>query len=253
MEIILQRAFPIFLKVDGKTRLIYTMAHTAAELLLQQEVVLGDADRVSLALTAAISNGSVVQVQRVTSALVQEDVDIPFKTIQKKDATLTQGRKTVKTEGKLGVMQKTYQVVYVDGIEESRELTEEKRLQEPVNSVVAIGTKPAPIIASRSGSGTTGRVYEGMASYYGSKFHGRKTAYGFIYDKNALTCAFPDRALRGKTLRVTYLKTGRSVNVVVNDLGPHTKGRLIDLSEAAARAIGLISAGVGKVKVEVLK
>ncbi len=91
-----------------------------------------------------------------------------------------------------------------------------------------------------------------MASYYSDKFHGCRTSYGAVYDKNAYTAAFPDKALRGKKLRVTYLKTGRSVEVTVNDFGPHVKGRIIDLSAAAARAIGLTSAGVGKVKVEVL-
>ena len=73
-----------------------------------------------------------------------------------------------------------------------------------------------------------------------------------VFNPAAFTAAFPDKALGGKKLRVTYLKTGRSVEVVVNDFGPHTKGRLIDLSAAAARKIGLLGAGVGKVRVEVL-
>ncbi|MDW7652117.1 MAG: septal ring lytic transglycosylase RlpA family protein [Bacillota bacterium] len=74
-----------------------------------------------------------------------------------------------------------------------------------------------------------------------------------MYDKNKLTAAYPSRDMRGKTLRVTYLKTGRSVDVVVNDYGPHISGRVIDLSMAAARAIGLMADGVGRVRVEVLQ
>lgn len=251
MEINLQRAVPVYLKVDNQTRLVYTTAVTTAELLDQQQIKLAETDRLMPELTTSLGKGSTVRVVRVTTELVQEEQEIPFKTIRKKDAKLASGRKTVEVEGKSGVLQKTYQVVYADGVEESRQLVEEKKLTEPVDCVVAIGTKPVPVIASRSG--TTGRVYEGMASYYANKFAGQKTAYGDVYNPEALTAAFPDKALRGKKLRVTYLKTGRSVDVIVNDLGPHTRGRIVDLSAAAARKIGLQSAGVGKVKVEVLK
>ncbi|HZK25218.1 MAG TPA: septal ring lytic transglycosylase RlpA family protein [Oscillospiraceae bacterium] len=251
MKISLVRAVPVYLKVDKQNRLVYTTSATTAEFLTEQQVELAETDCLSPAGVSCLDNGSTVQVIRMTTDLVQEETEIPFKTTQKKDPKLASGRKTVQVEGKPGMLEKTYQVVYADGVEESRELVEEKRLIEPVNCVLAIGTKPVPVIASRNG--TTGRVYEGMASYYADKFAGRKTAYGDAYNPEAYTAAFPDKALRGKKLRVTYLKTGRSVEVLVNDFGPHTKGRLVDLSAAAARKIGLLSAGVGKVKVEVLK
>lgn len=250
LEIFLQRAQPVLLKVDGAARLVYSTAQTVADLLQAEQIMLSKTDRTMPELTAAITKGSTVQIVRVKTAQITEEVEVPFQTVQKKDPNLTVGRKTVQVEGKPGIVKKTYQVVYADGVEESRELIAEEQISEPVNCVVAIGTKPVPVIASRSG--TTGRVYEGIASYYSDKLHGSRTSYGDIYDKNAFTAAFPDRALRGKKLRVTYLKTGRSVEVIVNDFGPHTKGRIIDLSAAAASAIGLISAGVGKVKVEVL-
>jgi rare lipoprotein A len=86
-----------------------------------------------------------------------------------------------------------------------------------------------------------------IASWYGAEFHGRKTANGERFDKNALTAAH--RTLPFNTVVfVTY--RGRSVAVRINDRGPWTGGRTIDLSAAAAREIGL--RGVGTVKLEVL-
>ena len=94
-------------------------------------------------------------------------------------------------------------------------------------------------------------VQEGEASYYADSLHGNKTASGAPYDKNAMTAAH--RSLPFDTrVKVTYLKTGKSVEVVINDRGPHAKGRIIDLSGAAAQAVGLVEDGHGKVKLEVL-
>jgi len=100
-------------------------------------------------------------------------------------------------------------------------------------------------------AGTAMDVQEGEASYYADSLHGNKTASGAPYDKNAMTAAH--RSLPFDTrVKVTYLKTGKSVEVVINDRGPHAKGRIIDLSGAAAQAVGLVEDGHGKVKLEVL-
>jgi rare lipoprotein A len=85
------------------------------------------------------------------------------------------------------------------------------------------------------------------ASWYGKKFHGRPTASGEIYDMYAMTCAHKKFPF-GTRLRVTYLKTKESVNVTVNDRGPFIRGRDLDLSYAAAKKIGLMADGVGRVK-----
>jgi len=89
----------------------------------------------------------------------------------------------------------------------------------------------------------------GLASYYGKRFHGRRTASGGRYDMNALTCAHP-RAPFGSRLKVTDLETGRSVLVTVTDRGPFAAGRVVDLSLAAARALGMVHRGVARVRVE---
>ncbi len=90
----------------------------------------------------------------------------------------------------------------------------------------------------------------GVASYYGKKFHGRRTASGERYNMNAMTAAHRTLAF-GTRVKVTHLKNGRSVYVRINDRGPFIKGRIIDLSHAAARKLGMVSQGVARVRVVV--
>ena len=96
------------------------------------------------------------------------------------------------------------------------------------------------------------RADYGKASYYGPEFHGRKTASGEVYDRGGLTCAHKDLPF-GTTVKVTNLANMRSVIVRVNDRGPWIKGRIIDLSYAAAQKIDMIREGVIDVKIEVVK
>jgi len=93
-----------------------------------------------------------------------------------------------------------------------------------------------------------GRIFSGMASYYGNE-SGRRTASGQRFNQSAMTCAHRSLPF-GTRLRVTH--GGRSVVVTVNDRGPFVRGRVLDLSTGAARAIGLTSAGVGRVTAEVV-
>lgn len=89
------------------------------------------------------------------------------------------------------------------------------------------------------------------SSWYGSKFHGRQTSSGEIYNMYAMTCAHKTFPF-GTRLRVTYLKNNRSVVVTVNDRGPFIPGRDLDLSYGAAKEIGLTKEGVGRVRIEYL-
>jgi rare lipoprotein A len=96
-----------------------------------------------------------------------------------------------------------------------------------------------------------GTVQAGEASWYGERHQGRRTASGELYDKNQLTAAHPALPL-GTLVLVTNLQNGRSVEVRVNDRGPTVGGRIIDLSYAAARALGAVAAGTVPVSVRVL-
>lgn len=91
----------------------------------------------------------------------------------------------------------------------------------------------------------------GLASYYGKKFNGKKTANGEKFNMNEFTAAH--RTLPFNSLvKVTNLKNGKSVVVRVNDRGPGSKSRIIDLSKGAAEKIGMISNGIVKVKIELI-
>ena len=98
------------------------------------------------------------------------------------------------------------------------------------------------------GSQSTGRGFSGKASFYGNE-SGSKTASGQRFNQNAMTAAHRSLPF-GTKLRVTH--RGQSVIVTINDRGPFIRGRVLDLSKGAARAIGLTGAGVGHVTAEVV-
>ena len=98
------------------------------------------------------------------------------------------------------------------------------------------------------GSQSSGRGFAGKASYYGNE-SGSRTASGQRFNQNAMTAAHRSLPF-GTKLRVTH--RGQSVIVTVNDRGPFIRGRVLDLSKGAARAIGLTGAGVGHVTAEVI-
>jgi len=100
--------------------------------------------------------------------------------------------------------------------------------------------------AAMTAASGTGRSFSGIASFYGNE-SGSKTASGQRFNQNAMTCAHRSLPF-GTKLRVTH--GGRSVIVTVNDRGPFIRGRVLDLSTGAARAIGL--GGIGQVTAEVV-
>lgn len=91
----------------------------------------------------------------------------------------------------------------------------------------------------------------GIASWYGQDFHGNRTANGEVYDMNGLTAAH--RVLpMGTRVKVTNLLNNKSVLVRINDRGPAIRGRLIDVSKAAARSIGMVGLGLAPVRLEIV-
>jgi len=115
----------------------------------------------------------------------------------------------------------------------------------PFKSILIILT----LIGFTAGFVWAAEVEEGDASYYADALDGNTTASGESYDKNAFTAAHRTLPF-GTRIKVTYLKTGETVDVVINDRGPHAKSRIIDLSGAAARQIGMVDDGHGKVTIE---
>ncbi len=122
-------------------------------------------------------------------------------------------------------------------------------------ALVAVGCPPkAPPKKTTTGKPVKAQpgVQYGIASWYGGRHHGGPTASGERFNKHELTAAH--RTLKmGTRVKVTRKKNGRTVIVRINDRGPYSKGRIIDLSEAAARKLDMIEDGIAQVKVEVLK
>ncbi len=106
------------------------------------------------------------------------------------------------------------------------------------------------IVTPKEEPGAPGAV--GLASYYHDKFQGRRTASGEPFDQNALTAAHRTYPF-GTQLRVHNLENGKTVDVRINDRGPHISGRIIDLTHRAAQAIGVLQQGVVTVRLSVLK
>ena len=91
----------------------------------------------------------------------------------------------------------------------------------------------------------------GLASWYGTHWRGRRTASGVRFDDRRLTAASLSLPLASRA-RVTNLQNGRSVEVLVNDRGPYVEGRIMDLSTAAAAALGMTRSGLAEVAIRVL-
>lgn len=121
----------------------------------------------------------------------------------------------------------------------------------------AVQAQPAPVLGQAPQTKNSPKPHKprrwyqvGIASWYGTHFQGRQTADGERFDMNRMTCAHPTLPM-GTWLRVTNLKNRHSTFVRVNDRGPVTEGRIVDLSAAAARVLGL--SGVGKVRLEAVR
>jgi len=109
------------------------------------------------------------------------------------------------------------------------------------NSILKLGEKVS-----------IGEKFNGKASYYADKYHGRMTANGEIFDMNKISAAHKTLPF-GTKLLVTNLSNGKSVVVKINDRGPFISGRIIDLSKEAAKKIDMIKSGIAEVELEVIQ
>ena len=120
----------------------------------------------------------------------------------------------------------------------------------PRHRVVYERRIPPPEKETKIEKRETSEVQQGIASWYGKDFHGKQTSSGEIYDMYQLTCAHQTLPL-GTMVMVTNLENGKSVELKVNDRGPFVKGRIIDVSYAAAQMLDMSEKGTAMVKVEV--
>lgn len=118
--------------------------------------------------------------------------------------------------------------------------------------IIGCGSIPKFGLGGPKKSSSDKDALSGMASWYGGKFHGRRTANGEKYNMNGISAAHKTLPF-GTVVRVTNLNNGRTIDVRINDRGPFIKGRIIDLSKGAAKKIDMINDGVIPVKLQVLK
>ena len=121
------------------------------------------------------------------------------------------------------------------------------------------GSKPAPTATKKqkqknkkSSFNKSKKVYKGISSYYGPKFHGKLTANGEIFDMYGVTAAhkeFPFNTM----VRVTNENNGKSLMIRINDRGPYVGGRILDCSFGAAKKLGFVGEGTASVKIKVIE
>ncbi len=251
LRILIQKAVPLIITTDTGSFRHYTHAATVFGALQELGIPLTGGFVVEPGLDTAISPGKEICLYRRLEVVETCEETIPYLVEKKDDGDLVKGRQRVLQAGKEGRKELRFRVVYAGGKELLRKLISEVVLQQPVPLVMAVGTKvsppPPPMKLVSRGSGI-----EGLASWYGSEFHGKRTSSGEIYNQDEYTAAHRHLPF-GTYVKVTYLRTGKSVAVRINDRGPHSGGRVIDLSRAAAEAIGLKSRGVGQVRIEILE
>jgi len=127
---------------------------------------------------------------------------------------------------------------------------------EPAAPKTSVGVQPAPSqlvpvqpTAKKSPAVPAKLPQTGEASWYGAQHQGKQTASGTIYDQAGLTAAHPSLPL-GSKIKVTNLANGKSVEVEITDRGPFAENRIIDLSQAAAKALEMIESGTAAVRLE---
>ena len=252
MQVSIQRATPVIMTTDTGSFRHYTHASTVFGAFKELGIPLTGGFVVEPELDTALSCGQEIFLFRREEVVETFQEKIPWPVEKRDDSRLLTGRQNVLQEGQEGIKELRFRVVYAGGKELLRKLINETVLQQPVPLIVAVGTKakvsspPRVVMASR------GNGIEGLASWYGSEFHGRRTSSGEVYNQNEYTAAHCYLPF-GTIVQVTYLRTGKSVTVRINDRGPYSASRVIDLSSAAAEAIGLKSHGVGQVRVEILE
>lgn len=149
--------------VDGKVRELSTTAPTVRDALIEAGVVLRPKDRLTPARNVPVVDGLAITVTRVDGKRVTEDFPIAFRTVRKDDSSIYRGDTKVLQRGRHGVLRRTYTVGFLDGKRVSKRMSREVRVSEPVDRIVAVGTKPRPTYSGRSVSGVDGLNWPALA------------------------------------------------------------------------------------------
>ena len=211
---------------------------TKEEILEEADIIIEREDRLVKEHDEEEGYAKII-VDQFRKETIESIEPLPYETEKKATSELKKGEEKVVEKGRDGYQIERMELSYLGEKLTNKEVIDTKEVA-PDPKIIKVGTREEP---------ETEIIEQGTASWYGSKFHGRRTSSGEAYNMNALTAAHPELPF-GSEVKVVSVATGKSVNVRINDRGPHIGGRIIDLSKRAAEEIGLRSRGLGEVKVK---
>jgi len=224
-NIFIHRAVKIKIEVDGKTIENYTLAKNVREVLTENKITIGKLDKAEPDFSAIPTNNLKIILTRIN---VEEKIipeDIPFKIISKNDSKLGWREKKIEQKGEKGIRNVLYKITYKDGQEIKREKLSSEIIKDPINEISIQGTYMK-----------LGRSDKGQASHYASSWGELNASRDLPRDSYA---------------KVTNMANGKSTIVKINDYGPQTIKRIIDLSYRAFTEIASPGQGIiDRVKVE---
>ncbi|MGC4379261.1 ubiquitin-like domain-containing protein [Fictibacillus sp. Mic-4] len=188
--ITLKPAYSIQLSVGGKkAKQVWTTSTTVADFLKQQNVKVGDLDKVKPGMNSSLKDDMKVNVIKVEKVIDVVEEDLPFDTVTKKDHSLTKGNKKVVRSGKKGRVAKRYEVVLENGKEVSRKLVKKKKLSDSKDKVIAVGTKESrdlPVVSRGKSHASSGREFYVESTAYTANCAGcsGRTSTGFNLKAN---------------------------------------------------------------------
>jgi len=238
MEVVIRRAIPVTILVDGNEVTVNTTGETVREVLEKANISLNEKDMVNYALADKILDNMRIQITRVTEDIITLTDKIPYKTIKRPNYSMEKGQERIVQEGAEGISEKQYAVVFHDGKEVSRQLIGEKILTEPKNRIYEDGT----IAVARTSRGETfryKRVLDMQATAYDLSYESCGKKPGDKYYGISATGMQVRRGIVAVDPRVIPLYSRLYIEAadgswvygyaVAGDTGSAVKGNIIDL------------------------
>ena len=222
-QLVITRALPVVMRDGGQSRTVFSWAETVGGLLAEQQIELGDSDRLEPQLETPLIRDQTVTITRVAVSEVAKTETVAPSSKTQDDPTQPRGTRHTTQRGQNGIRRLIYQVTREDGREVSRKLIHSEVTQSPVDEIIAVGTRVVVL-------------GQGRATWYDPPWSGLTAAH------NTLP--------KGTFVDVVNVATGKRVTVKINDRGIQSDA-VIDLSPEAFRVLAPLASGVISVRLEV--